>query len=61
MKTIRSSNLPFNTTPLGSWGSAHDFRRYDRAAVKLAQRAGLTLPVAQTVADLNGLGNRGRR
>ena len=61
MRNIRSSHLPFNMTPLGSWATAYELRRYDRAAVKLAHRTGLTLPVAQAVADLNGLGNRGRR
>lgn len=61
MRNIRVSSLPFNTTPLGSWATAHQLRRYDGAAMKFAQRAGLTLPVAQTLADINGLGSRGWR
>ncbi|WP_373085707.1 hypothetical protein [Sneathiella sp.] len=57
-KNIRRSDLPFNSTPLGSWALLHDSKRYDRAAIKLAQRTGLTLPVAQVFADLNSLGRR---
>ncbi len=60
MRFIRPSSLPFNTTPLGSWASIQAFKRHDRAVVKLAKRAGISLPVAQTIADLNGLGDRGR-
>ncbi len=60
-KNIRRSDLPFNLTPLGSWGLLHDSKRYDRAAKKLAKRTGMSLPVAQVVADHHGLGNRGRR
>ena len=58
MKTIRSSNLPFKSAPHGSWATSPVNRRYDRAAIKLAERTGMTLPVAQVFADLNGLGNR---
>jgi hypothetical protein len=58
MKTIRSSNLPFNTTPLGSWAMSHVNRRYDRAVIKLAERTGMSLPVAQVFAEHNGLGRR---
>ena len=58
MRNIRSSSLPFNTTPLGSWGTSRVSRRYDRAAIKLAERTGMALPVAQVFADLNGLGRR---
>lgn len=60
MCKVRQRNLPFNTTPLGSWSQARDRKRYDRAAFKLAAVAGLTLPVAQAVAELNGLGGRER-
>jgi len=61
MRNIRSSNLPFNSTPLGDWASRQYRKHFDRAALKLAKRTGMTLPVAQTVADLNGLGSRRRR
>jgi len=60
-KNIRRSDFPFNLTPLGSWALLHDNKRYDRAAQKLAKRTGLSLPVAQVVADHHGLGSRGRR
>ena len=58
MNKIPSTDLPFNTTPLGEWDALHQRKRYDRAAIKLAQRTGVTLPVAQIYADLNGLGRR---
>lgn len=58
MKKIRGSSRSFNSTPLGSWGVASDQKRYDRAAIKLAERAGMSLPIAQVFADLNGLGRR---
>ena len=57
-KNIRLSDLPFNLTPLGSWALLRDSKRYDRAAKKLAKRTGLSLPVAQVVADLSGFGSR---
>jgi len=57
-KNIRRSDLPFNCTPLGSWAASHNRRRYDRAAIKLAERTGLPLSLAATYAGLNGLGRR---
>jgi hypothetical protein len=47
--------------PLGDWASRQHRKRYDRAVLKLAERSGTTLPSAQTVADLNGLGRHGKR
>ena len=58
MNKIRGSSRSFNSTPLGSWGVANDQKRYDRAAIKLAERAGMSLPVAQVYATLNCLGRR---
>lgn len=60
MKNLRPSNLPFNTTALGSWTTSTDRHRYDRAAIKLAGKTGLSLPIAQVIADQNGLGIRRR-
>jgi hypothetical protein len=58
MRTIRRSILPFNHTPLGGWAEQQHRKRYDRAAIKLAERTGMSLPIAQVFADLNGLGRR---
>ena len=57
-QNIRQSDLPFNCTPLGSWAASQDRRRYNRAAINLAERTGLPLSLAATYADLNGLGRR---
>ncbi len=61
MKNVRRSNRSFNSTPLGDWGDREYRKRFNRAAIKLAERTGMSLPVAQTIADLNGFGSRGRR
>ena len=56
MVKLHHSYQSFNTTPLGSWALQQKSRRYEPAAIKLARRTGTTLPVAQTIAELNGLG-----
>jgi hypothetical protein len=59
MGSLSTSNLSFNTTPLGAWSTADNERRYDRATIKLVRKTGLSLPVAQAIESQNGLGNRG--
>ncbi len=59
MTKVRRSDRPFNSTPLGDWGDREYRKRFNRAAIKLAQRTGVSLPIAQVFADLHGLGRRG--
>ena len=61
MKVIRPSSLPFNTAPLRSWAWEHERKRFDRVAIGLAGREGMTVPVAQTYTGLHGLGGQGRQ
>lgn len=60
MTNLRAFELCFNTTPLGSRSTSTAHRRFDRAAIKLARKTGLSLPLAQVITDQNGLGIRRR-
>jgi hypothetical protein len=62
MEYRNENHTPINPlvqpTPLGDWAEQQHRKRYDRAAIKLAERTGMSLPIAQVFADLNGLGRR---
>jgi hypothetical protein len=53
MTKVTRPNRHFNSF---TGAEFRELKRYDRAALKLAQRTGTPLPVAQTIAELNGLG-----